>query len=77
MEEYILAREEQLSKAREKEEAKRRQEMVERVQGAAKEIEMFRERVRKMVYFLFSKFKFYLQFYKSHFDIKSNAAMTD
>ncbi len=42
---YVLAREEQLSHAREREEMKTQKEAAERNRVAAKEIELFRERV--------------------------------
>jgi len=46
---YVLEREEQLSKRRENEEAKNKQEMADKAQTAAREIEMFRDRVRMIV----------------------------
>ena len=46
---YVWAREEQLSRVRETEEAKVKQEMAEKARTAAREIEMFRDRVRELI----------------------------
>lgn len=50
VEEYALAREKQLREIREKEEARKAQELADRGKLASREIEMFRERVSKNVH---------------------------